>query len=409
MKKISKGIILIIATILLTGCVKSHTVTTIKSDKSMTLSADYLFSDKLIEMGANINSAVNKEKVEKMGYKYEEVKDNGYSGVKIIKEYKNIDDVSDSNGREVDLGDLFSGKDETGDKILFKVEKSFFKNKYTATFVYDSTTENNFDGTSGELDEEENATENDTKLEENETENENSNINNLGDMTALMSLASEMELSYVVNLPNKSLSNDATSKSEDEKTLTWKMATDGAGKINYSFELYNITNLAILGGAVLLVIIIIVVIILKKKKNKKGSIPTEGLIHTDFDPSIANKISETSESTQNVSNDITPSDTNVEVQNVPNSIIANENNIIVEPVTEVPTVQPESLEFTLPEEKTVEEVKQVNEINPVVKEPVFISPVIEQPEQSQVVQPETQVIQEIETPDIVDMNSSSDN
>lgn len=399
MKNINKGIIILLTAFLLSGCVKSHMVTTIKNDKSMTFSVDYLMSDKLIKMGVDINDSVNKEEVEKMGFKYEEITDNNYSGVKITKDYKNIDDVSNENGKKVNLGDIFSGKDEDGDKVLFKVEKSFFKNKYTATFTYDSKTDNVSTGDNESDENDESILEkNDTLTEDdNKTDENTTTIGDLSDMSTIMALATEMELSYELNLPCKSLSNDATNKSEDGKKLTWKLATDSVGEINYSFELLNVTNVIIVCGVGLLIIIVAVIIILKKIKSKKAFLPAEGLIHTDFDPSIADKVNETSEPVQEISNN-----TEAEIKNELDT--PNIENSLDEPKIEMPTEQPTNLEITLSEEKTADEVKQENEENPVLKQPTFITS-----EVADVQNIEVAPVQEIEldTPDIIDMDNKN--
>ena len=53
---------------------------------------------------------------------------------------------------------------------------------------------------------------------------------------------------FTLNLPEKSLSNNATDVSDDGKTLTWKFDNimSGTNNINFTFELYNKPALIVL-------------------------------------------------------------------------------------------------------------------------------------------------------------------
>lgn len=68
-----------------------------------------------------------------------------------------------------------------------------------------------------------------------------------------------------------SMSNNATTVSDDGKTLKWELTTDDISSMEFEFELYNMTNIYICIGLIILIIIIIVMIV---KRNGKKSVNT---------------------------------------------------------------------------------------------------------------------------------------
>lgn len=95
------------------------------------------------------------------------------------------------------------------------------------------------------------------------------------------------DLSFVVVLPNKSLSNNATSVSEDGLTLTWNLLTLTDENIDFEFKFdagannktdATSSNLMLylgIGGLVLLVVIVIVIIATRKKDDADNLKPYE--------------------------------------------------------------------------------------------------------------------------------------
>ena len=161
MKNLKKviGVLLILTT--MTGCVKYKNTMTINNDKSMIFEGSYLISDKLLETSDSTTffSEENKKALEERGVKVSEKKENNYTGIAVSKKYDNIDKISNENGKEVTISDYF--KEDFDDSVLFKVEKGFLKNKYTANFKYDS---NVGPGDSGDTSTSQALTENDKKL-----------------------------------------------------------------------------------------------------------------------------------------------------------------------------------------------------------------------------------------------------
>lgn len=364
MKKI-KYLMLISSLLMLTGCVKNYNTMTIKNDKSMIYESEILISDKIKDTATE---NFNREEYENAGFTISEAKEDGYSGYKLTKKYDDIDKYSNATGAEVAISDILDGNFD--DKILFKVQKGFLKNTYTATFKYEfdsdeytndntidiednneNATEDENNGTTTENPEIDNnlnyentntTTDNDTLIDENNTDTttdeNNEGSGSLEDLGELTSLMQEMKFTYKLVLPYKAISNNASTVSEDGKTLTWNLVSDGVSNINFSFSVYNLTNLLIIvGGAVLLIVLIVVIIIVVK--NKKGSKDT--LIHTDYDPNLANNtannVSNSVNTTATSSTVETPAQTNTVVEPTNTTTSIGEEANVVNPLGEVNT------------------------------------------------------------------------
>ncbi len=285
MKKLKTILLLLTASLLLTGCVKYNANMDIKKDKSMEFKIIYAvdttyFGDK------NAVDAEQKEKLEKAGFKFEEYSDGKMKGYTISKKYSNIDNYSSEEESVFDLSGMMNS--ETTDNKMFKVEKTFLKNTYTAKFTFDSNDSNltSYNSNSDLLalaDDEEvpmviTANENEAPLlttgeddlditsNPNETEDDESDSD-----FDLSGLSSAMDLKFNVTLPYSALSNNATSVKDENKTLSWDLISDGENTIEFKFELYNMTNIYIVLGAGLLVLIIIVIAIINRKR--KTSVP----------------------------------------------------------------------------------------------------------------------------------------
>ena len=71
---------------------------------------------------------------------------------------------------------------------------------------------------------------------------------------------------YIVNLPNKAISHNATEVSEDGKTLTWDL-TQSLDTISYEFAFSNNTVMYIIIGVLVVCAVVAFVLLNKKKKN----------------------------------------------------------------------------------------------------------------------------------------------
>ncbi len=80
----------------------------------------------------------------------------------------------------------------------------------------------------------------------------------------------QMKISYKLILPFAVGENNASSVSEDGKTIEWTLKAGQVNEINFVAEQTNLVNIAIIAGAVILVLILILVIT-SHGKNKKNS------------------------------------------------------------------------------------------------------------------------------------------
>lgn len=131
MKKVR---IILVALVLLIccGCVKNETIMTINDDKSVNLDLKLGY---LIKSGKSIDINEAKAILNPEGFYIDSFYDNLYSGIEISKNYKNIDDISSTDDITIDFSSISDGTFK--DDVLFKVEKGFFKNTYTAKYKYD--------------------------------------------------------------------------------------------------------------------------------------------------------------------------------------------------------------------------------------------------------------------------------
>ena len=258
MKK--KIIIFLTMVLLLSGCAKSTTTTKVKINKSLDFESELLLSNKLER---DVLMEISQDKLTAAGFNISVAQDGDYKGVKISKRYSNIDKYSNDKGETVVITDLLRG--EIKDNILFRVEKSFFKNTYQGKYKYNLASEL-FTYT------------NDNKVE-------------LSD-DSRVSLEGEMYYKYIVKLPFGSIYNNANEVLDDGKTLVWNLNPSEDTEIRYHFILYNIPSVIIAGISALVgiifVLVVLIAIIKRIKKNNTQAVP----IHVDYDPSIEDKLNE---------------------------------------------------------------------------------------------------------------------
>lgn len=190
MKKI-KYLIVGLFLILLTGCSSYDMSMSINRNKSMDLSIN-IVSTSSEEINKYIDTL--KEKYESNDFKVEEfTKDNNY-GIRISKHYDNIDNNSFAERTDkFDLLYLYNNDyDKSIETKIFNVDKGFASNRYAANFFVDLT---------------------------------NIDID-----------LSNTKVTFTVNLPKGSVSNNASTLSEDGNTLTWNITNKGRTDIEFVFE-----------------------------------------------------------------------------------------------------------------------------------------------------------------------------
>ena len=287
-KNIKLTALLTLLVISLTGCVKFNSTMEIKKDKSMDYKIIYAF-DKSLFGDQEILTSDDKKELENKGFTVSNYVDGNMNGFKVSKNIKNIDDVSSTNDATYDLSGLLdSNKSESK---VFKVKKGFLKNTYTASFKFDSS--------DSDLN---NSTSNDTTIDNDFTTDDN---NTTADSDFDFSnINTNMDLSFNVKLPYKAISSNATTKKNDDKELSWNLSSTGEDKIEFSFALYNMTNIYICGGVIVLLIIIVIVSILNKgKKNKvSNKDATNDKQTTTFNSSVETPIMNNNVTSQSIDN-----------------------------------------------------------------------------------------------------------
>ncbi len=255
MKKFSKLLLLSIMVLGLSGCLKYDVSMSIANDKSMDfemIAAMNMSMLKSLGDGSSSSSSTTEsfdksdyKEYEKAGYKVEEYKekkdDAEYEGVKISKKFANIDDVSTNKDEAVEFTKLFDENAKPEDVHFFYKNGDVYKANLTFNLVDDNS--------------------------------------NSSDNTDYSQYQSYFDLEYKVTLPEKPISNNATSVSEDGKTLTWKMKYGEKNSIQYEFRTSkekatskekNDSNnkfIYIAGGVVAVVVIAVVVASFTQKKN----------------------------------------------------------------------------------------------------------------------------------------------
>lgn len=273
MKKNKFILMLCVLTFMLTGCVKYNANMNINKDKSMDFSMIYALDTSLFE-DQELLSDEDKQKLESQGFTIAEYSEGTMKGYTLTKKISNIDYVSTTSNASYDLSGLLDSN--ATNSYIFKVTKGLLKNTYTANFTFDAsesdinsdstdTTDNLNDLFSN--DEEEETILSEEKQEETNQEETNSNGNiDFSDMD-LSSLTSNLDLSFNVNLPYSAKSNNATNTSDNNKKLSWNLSSTEISTIEFTFELYNMTNIYIGIGLLVILIAAIVVLIVSKKKN----------------------------------------------------------------------------------------------------------------------------------------------
>lgn len=282
MRKLKYLVLLFLLGIITTGCVKFNASMDIKKDKSMDFTIVYA-----IDTGVFGESQQLKEedfaKVKEAGFTINEYKDGTMKGFTLSKSFKNIDEVSTDKDVIYNLSGMMAGNEDS--KYLFKVEKGFLKDTYTAVMKFDSndsglstnteeTTTPDEELTVTSASSEVTITEASTEVEASSEEVIDGTSSLDLDNVDYSSMMAGMDLSFNVKLPYSAISNNATNAENGNKTLKWTLLSNKANNIEFKFAIYNMTIVYIITG-VLLVIIVLVILLLIRKKGKKQAVLVE--------------------------------------------------------------------------------------------------------------------------------------
>ena len=321
------------------------------------------------------------------GYYLEEFKDEKYTGYKITKKVNNIDDLIGTP--DFNLDDI----DKIESKKVFTKNGNIYQGKI---IVGDPT----------EIKEDENASQ----------------------------YGINVIYNFTLKLPNKSISNNATTVSEDGKTLIWNLSSGNISTIEFEFEFPSILTFLkdniILTIVIALVIVLIIILLINfiLKKSKKNNLFNDVTMKTNVEPVIQKNDSLTTiEQTQINQNTqvmgqgvntqipnqnvemkiqeqtVQPEINNIQLQaeniNTPQNIQQQMPNIqqesamsqeqIINSINSIPVIQPNMETVTIqpevnPQIQTMNQLNntQIPEIKPIVPEHINIEPVYQETPQS---------------------------
>ena len=271
--KVSKIFIMLVFTIISTGCMKYDTTMEINKDKSMNLTIITAVDQNLADQMAD---TTNKSEIESKGFYVEEYNEDGKTGYKVTKQIKNIDDVStEASLSKEDMTDALNGDKE----YMFTIKKGFFKNTYKAVYDFSSYNMEDYDELMEEDEYDETCLYN--KLERGYSihcssepvPNQEANRQAYEDMLAYDRQQSEqyknmyekMDLKFRLKLPYKAIKSNATSKSNLGKTLEWDLTK--VEEVSFEFPIYNMTRIYIAIGIGILVIMFFTATLFSKRKR----------------------------------------------------------------------------------------------------------------------------------------------
>ncbi len=222
-KTIGLIVVLIIMLIALTGCAQVNYEITVNSDGSGDISYIYGVEKSVLEqLNVSAEEFVSsmKEQAEDSSYIVESYEDDNISG---FKAYKHVDDLSKDLSLEETFGEEYVT--DTDDNGII-VKRAYFYTKYSQTAQIDLTSMSDSEGS--------------------------------------------ITMTYKVNLPAKSRTNNATTVSDNGKELVWELKSGETNSIVFEAIKINVGPIIIIGLMVIICIGIIVYIILKKKHVTKN-------------------------------------------------------------------------------------------------------------------------------------------
>ena len=339
MKKFVSLIILLFSFCLLTGCVKYNTSMTINSDGSMNVEIMLVTEEQeenTEDDGMNMNTDTSiseemKDNLERYGFIVTDYNQDGYVGQVISKRINSINEVTSSTKIDpVNLYMLLGDEEGTTPPI----QTYFYKqgNNYVADFIF--------------------------KMTDDETVDNN-----------MIALYDMFEITYKVTLPERSISNNAHSFSEDGKTLTWNLKVNEENPIKFEFSLPNLNNndsdikaeeeskfatfikenITYIGMGLIFLLVVIVIIVSFVRKNKKENDVINTLDSkpiSDLDAGISNNQNEQNVNTsipQMVNPVIMPNN----VVETPTSNVVVDNNANQVPVSDVASAEPQMVNTSL--------------------------------------------------------------
>ena len=294
-------------------------VTCVQNEENITMGEETAEDTRLTdeEKWNILENAFDTEYFEGLGYVVERYEEDNLMGYKISKEFEDIEQVTYSDlllgfsaSITMDNGELVG--ENTIPNLVTKQD-----NIYKISYI--------------------------SEVNENSANSDNS----------IMSGVGEHNTSIILTLPNKPISHNATSVSEDGKTLTWNVSDDNFEGIEVEFSLTDNLIIYIIAGVITLLVLIIIILVVRKMMNKKkkdNSNKTDDSIVIPNQPKGLDSVSSVSNSTivqekpviapsPEISS-VTPMPEAISVQEVTPNNSTNENfqSIKPEKITTVPNI-----------------------------------------------------------------------
>ncbi len=232
-KILSLTVILVMAMVCFTGCIRFRTTMSIKNNGTADLALIYAFHKDLMEESLQSDLDDTAEVFEDEGWTAEEYKKGDYRGYLFTMEKVNVRDFE-----EVFNSDAF----ETLDLGEFELTK----NGSTYTINWDTNASD-------------------------EVEEEGVSYSDLSTYGGFMEI--------VIELPSPAKEENATDVSNDGKVLTWNLFEEG--EVEVTFSLLNVGLIIAIVASVVVVlaagVVVVIVILLKKKSSERKAAPAESV------------------------------------------------------------------------------------------------------------------------------------
>jgi len=234
----------------LSGCVKFEMDVKVNPNNSADVNVTFLINSMVAGMassegGNGINLDEMKSSAEKAGYTATSQKEGNMIGYKFAKHFKNVNELSKDGTTPSNLQDLFKeGKSQAN---IFTIKKGLLQNTYSVDLDMDL----------------------DSIKPPNEDGNEFAG-------SIYKSMMSQMDFKFKSTLPIKTVSNNASKVSDDDKSLEWQLIPGQKNKIKMEFKVWNTTNIILIAvGGVILLVILLLLVFRRQKKTKELIVDSE--------------------------------------------------------------------------------------------------------------------------------------
>lgn len=224
-KTIGLIVTLVIALVMLTGCVNVNYEVKVNKDGTGEISYLYVFSkDSLNSLQVSAEDMVKtmKEQAEKNGYNTEIYEDDTSAGFKASKHLNNL--TEDFSLQEA-FGEEYVKDNEEEKDNRIKIKNNLFR----TTIAQDAEI----------------------------------------DLTGMKDIATIVTMNYTVKLPVKANSNNATEVSKNGKELTWNLTGGEINKIEYLATGINVLPIVLIVLLVIIAIGVVLYLLVFRKKDKK--------------------------------------------------------------------------------------------------------------------------------------------